>query len=116
MRIPAFLVSTLAFALYITCPRMTAMIASQAKISGVNPVIMIVLGSIAGIPMFILLFYVLSNYGLSAAVLFAAILDVGAALLVGSLSLKSGIELAIITLFVYAGMRIAPIISSFLVE
>jgi hypothetical protein len=66
--------------------------------------------------MFILLFYVLSSYGVGPAVLVAAILDVGAALLVGSLSFKSGIELVIITLFVYAGMRIAPLISNSLIS
>ena len=111
MDVPPFMISSLAFALYITCPRMTAMIASQAKITGVNPIIMISLGSIIGIPFFMLLFYALQNYGVEAAVLTAAALDVGAALLVGKLNLRAGLELAIITLFVYVGMRVAPLIA-----
>lgn len=82
MEVPPFIISSLAFALYITCPRMTAMIASQAKITGVNPLIMISLGSIIGIPFFVLLFYALQNYGVEAVVMTAAALDVGAALLV----------------------------------
>jgi hypothetical protein len=114
MDIPPFMISSLAFSLYITCPRMTAMIASQAKIAGVNPMIMISLGSIIGIPFFALLFYALQSYGVGAAVLLAAALDVGAALLVGNLDLRAGIELAIITIFVYAGMRIAPLIAKLL--
>jgi hypothetical protein len=115
MDIPPFIISSLAFSLYITCPRMTAMIASQAKIAGVNPIIMIALGSIIGIPFFAVLFYVLQSYGVGAAVLLAAALDVGAALLVGNLNLRAGIELAIITVFVYVGMRVAPLIAKLLV-
>ena len=90
------------------------MIASQAKIAGVNPIIMISLGSIVGIPFFAMLFYVLQGYGVGAAVLLAAALDVEAALLVGNLNLRAGIELAIITVFVYAGMRVAPLIAKLL--
>ena len=104
----------MAFSLYITCPRMTAIIASQAKITGVNPMIMITLGSIMGIPFFILLLYALQIYGVEAAVLLAAALDMGAALLVGNLNLRAGIELAIITVFVYVGMRVAPLMAKVL--
>jgi len=114
MDIPPFIISSLAFSLYITCPRMTAMIASQAKITGVNPLIMISLGSMIGIPFFALIFYVLQNYGVGAAVLLAAALDVGAALLVGNLNLRAGIELGIITIFVYVGMRVAPLLAKIL--
>lgn len=90
---------------------MTAMIASQAKVAGVNPFIMISLGSLMGIPFFVLVFYALRGYGVEAAVRTAAALDVGAALLVGKLNLRAGIELAVITLFVYAGMRVAPYVA-----
>ena len=50
-----------------------------------------------------------------AAVFTAAVLDVGAALLVGGLSLRAGIELGIITVFVYVGMRVAPYAAKLLV-
>ena len=90
------------------------MMASKAKVMGVNPIIMIALGSIMGIPFFILLLYALQIYGVEAAVLLAAALDVGAALLVGNLNLRAGIELAIITVFVYVGMRVAPLMAKVL--
>jgi len=76
--------------------------------------IMITLGSIMGIPFFILLLYALQIYGVEAAVLLAAALDMGAALLVGNLNLRAGIELAIITVFVYVGMRVAPLMAKVL--
>jgi hypothetical protein len=81
-----FIVSSLAFAPYITCPRMTGMIATQAKLSGINPLLTISIGSMLGIPMFILLYYILQHFGVGAAVLAAAALDVGAALLMGGLA------------------------------
>ena len=101
----------MAFSLCITCPRMTAMIASKAKVMGVKPMIMIALWSMMGIPFFIVLLYALQIYGVEVAVLLAAALDMGAALLVGNLNLRAGIELAIITVFVYVGMRVAPLMA-----
>lgn len=115
MSIITFIVSSLAFALYIICPRMTGMIASQSKLSGINPLLTISVGSILGIPMFILLYYILQHFGVGAAVLTAAALDVGAAFLIGRLDLRSGLELAIITVFVYVGIRVAPLFAKLLV-
>ncbi len=61
-----------------------------------------------------MLFYILQHFGVEATVLSAAALDVGAALLIGKLDLKAGVELIIITIFVYVGMRVAPLIASLL--
>ncbi|MCK4424448.1 hypothetical protein KAU93_02090 [Candidatus Bathyarchaeota archaeon] len=44
MSLSVLIVASVAFALYITCPRMTAMIAAETKISGLNPFLMISLG------------------------------------------------------------------------
>ena len=46
----------------------------------------------------------------------AATLDVGAALLLGNLNLKLGIELIVITIFVYVGIRVAPLIADYLLK
>ena len=43
--------------------------------------------------------------------MFAVVGDLAAAALIGLVDLKSGVELAIITVFVYAGIRLAPWIS-----
>ncbi len=108
------LVASLAFALYVTCPRMTAMIASQAKLSKINPVAVIVIGCLLGIPFFLILLYVLNCWGVAAAVVVAAVFDLGAAVLLGELDLKLGIELVVITAFVYIGIRAAPKIADFI--
>jgi len=57
------------FSLYITCPSMTAIIATKTKISGLNPLLMISSGWLFGIPLFITLFYTLQNFGIEATVL-----------------------------------------------
>jgi hypothetical protein len=114
MKINSLLISSIVFALYITCPRMTGMIATQAKTLDISPYYMIALGSVLGIPAFWLLYHVLSTHGVEAAVLTASALDMCAALILGSMSVKSGVELFIITLFVYIGMRVAPLVASLL--
>lgn len=110
------LVASLAFALYVTCPRMTAMIASQARVARIDPVAVIVLGCLLGIPFFVALLYTLKYVGLEAAILVAAAFDVGAAVLLGELDLKLGLELAVITVFVYVGIRAAPMIADALLR
>lgn len=114
MAVNSLIIASVAFALYVTCPRMTAMIATQTKISGLNPYLMISLGCIIGIPLFFVLFYVLRHYGVGITVFLAAVLDLGAILLLGNLDIKVGIELGIITGFVYTGIRVAPIVAEYL--
>jgi len=112
LSVSVLIVASVAFALYITCPRMTAMIATETKVGGLNPFLMISLGCLFGIPLFIMLFCILQHFGVEATVLSAAALDVGAALLVGKLDIKAGIELIVITVFVYVGIRVAPLITN----
>jgi len=112
----ALIVASVAFALYVTCPRMTAMIATESKISGLNPTLTVILGCILGIPLFLILLYTFQRLGVAATVLLAAIFDLGAALLLGSIDIKGGIELIIITVFVYAGIRLAPMIAELILK
>lgn len=77
--------------------------------------LVIALGSVLGIPLFAVLLYALGHWGMGTAALLAAVLDVGAMLLIGEISVKAGIELALTTVFVYAGIRIAPPIAKLLV-
>ena len=61
-----------------------------------------------------MLFYISQHFGGEATVLSTTALDVGAALLIGKLDLKAGVELIIITIFVYVGIRVARLIASLL--
>jgi len=108
MQAGRLLVVSLAFALYILCPRMTAMIVVQTKAERVNPYQAITLGALISIPLFALMVMVYLRLGVEAAIILAASADVAAAVLLGALSAKAGLELAVITLFVYAGIKAAP--------
>lgn len=107
----ALLISSLAFGLYVICPRMSAMMVQQAKARDVSIYAVIPLGALISIPLFIVLSSILLRFGMAWAVLFAAVGDVAAAALFGLIDPKAGVELAIITVFVYVGIRVAPLLS-----
>ena len=106
------LIASLAFGLYVICPRMSAMLVQQAKVKGLNINAVIVLGALISIPLFIILAEIIIKFGVIWAIVFAAIGDFAAAALLGTVDLKAGVELAIITVFVYVGIRLAPIIAN----
>jgi len=106
------LIASLAFGLYVICPRMSAMIVQQVKVKGLNLYAIIVLGTLISIPLFVILSRITIRFGTGWAILFAAVGDVAAAALLGVIDPKTGVELAIITVFVYVGIRVAPVISN----
>jgi hypothetical protein len=108
------LIASSAFGLYVICPRMSAMMVQQAKMKGLNLYAIIVLGALISVPLFVMLSRILLRFGIGWATLFAAVGDFAAAALLGTIDPKTGVELAIITVFVYLGIRLAPVISSFI--
>lgn len=72
----------------------------------------IVLGALISIPLFMILPNVTIRFGTELAILFVAVVDVAVAALLGVIEPKAGVELAIITVFVYIGIRLAPVISN----
>lgn len=92
------------------------MIAQQAKGKGLNLNTIIVLGALTSIPLFVILSHITIRFGIGWAILFAAVGDVAAAALLGVRDLKTGVELAIITVFVYVGIRLAPVTSGFIFQ
>ena len=106
---------SIAFALFIVCPRMAAMLHVITRSTETNLVYVSVLGTIIALPFVIAMVLIFKQYGLLAALGFLVLTDVLAALLMGKvLSLKAGLETFIIALFVIAGARFAPLISSHL--
>jgi hypothetical protein len=110
------LIASLAFGLYVICPRMSAMLLEQGKVRNLNVHAVIVLGALISIPLFAVLLHILVNFGLGWAIIFAAIGDFAAAALLGTIDAKTGVELAIITIFVYVGIRLAPLISEIIFQ
>jgi len=106
------LIASSAFGLYVICPRMSAMMVQQAKMKGLNLYAIIVLGALISIPLFVILSRILIRFGVGWAIIFAAVGDFAAAALL--IDPKTGVELAIITVFVYIGIRLAPVISNFI--
>lgn len=108
------LIASSAFGLYVICPRMSAMMVQQAKMKGLNLYAIIVLGALISMPLFVMLSRILIRFGTGWAIIFAAVGDLAAAVLLGAIDPRTGVELAIITVFVYLGIRLAPVISSFI--
>lgn len=50
------------------------------------------------------------------AIIFAVAGDLAATALLGLVDLRSGVELAVITVFVYTGIRVAPLMSRLIVK
>jgi len=55
------LIASLAFGLYVICPRMSAMMVQQAKVRGLNLYAVIVLGALISIPLFVILSRILGS-------------------------------------------------------
>lgn len=116
MKLGVLLVASLAFGLYVICPRMSAMLVQQGKVKGLNVHAVIVLGALISIPLFVVLAGILVKFGMAWAIIFAAVGDFAAAALLGTVDLRTGVELAIITGFVYIGIRLAPVISKIIIH
>lgn len=116
MKLGLLLIASFAFALYVICPRMSAMIVEQGKVRDLNIHAVIVLGALISIPMFAILLHILVRFGMVWAIVFAAVGDFVAAALLGTMDPRTGVELAIITVFVYVGIRLAPVISKIIIH
>jgi len=105
---------SIAFALFIVCPRMAGMTNVITNATQTNIIYVSVIGTIISLPLIIAMVLIFKQYGLMAALGFCILTDVGAALFMREISLKAGLETFIIALFVITGVKVASIISSWL--
>jgi len=110
----SLLIVSVAFALFIVCPRMAGMTNVITRATQTNIVQVAVIGTILSLPLTIAMVLIFRQYGLIAALGFCVLTDVGAALFMKEISLKAGIETFIIALFVIIGVKVASIISGWL--
>lgn len=110
----SLLVVSIAFALFIVCPRMAGMTNVITKATQTNIIQVAIIGTILSLPLIIAMILIFRQYGLIGALGFCVLTDVGAALVMKEISLKAGIETFIIALFVIIGVKVASIISSWL--
>jgi len=110
----ATIVTSIAFALFILCPRMAGMTNVIVNATRTNIVYVSIIGTMISLPLIVVMVLIFKQYGLIAALGFSILTDVGAALFMREISLKAGVETFIISLFVIAGVRVASIISGHL--
>lgn len=108
------LIVSIAFALFIVCPRMAGMTNVITKATQTNIVQVAVIGTILSLPLIIAMVLIFKGYGLIVALGFCVLTDVGAALLMREISLKAGLETFIIALFIIIGVKVASFISGLL--
>jgi hypothetical protein len=106
------LVASVGFALFILCPRMAGMADVIAKATSSNLVLVAVIGTLISLPLIVLMVIVFHYYGLWAAMAFAVLTDLLAALIMSAISWKASLETLIIAVFVVVGVRAAGLISA----
>ncbi len=106
-----YVLASVAFALFVMCPRMAGMCAVISKMSGVNPYAVAIVGGLLSIPLIALMVFLTIKFGVSAAILVAVATDALAALATGTFNLRYGIEVALIALFVWLGVIVARSLS-----
>ena len=108
---------SIGFALFLVCPRMAAMMHIITTNTQTNIVYISVIGTIIALPLAIAMAFIFKKYGLIGALAFGIVTDIAAALLFGkTISLKTGIETFIISIFVVTGARVAAMISNYLIR
>ena len=108
------LIVSVAFALFIVCPRMAGMTNVITNATQTNIIHVAIIGTIISLPLVIAMVLIFKQYGLFAALGFCVLTDLGAALVMRQISFKAGLETFIIALFVVLGVKVASIISSWL--
>ncbi|MBW1976118.1 MAG: hypothetical protein JRI45_11235 [Deltaproteobacteria bacterium] len=100
-----------ALVFFIICPRMAAMLHIISKYSRVSVYLTTLLGSLISAPLVLLMVAVFSKFGIWGALSFCVVTDLASVLIVKELNFRAGIETLIITLFVIAGVKAAPLLS-----
>ncbi|KGG80387.1 hypothetical protein Y919_06645 [Caloranaerobacter azorensis H53214] len=110
------LISSIAFGLFIVCPRMAGMIHVINKHSNVSILRTVLVGTLMSIPLLLLMLVMFEYLGIWGAIVICVLTDFIATLIMKEISKTAAIETFIIALFVILGVKIAPIISNFIVS
>jgi hypothetical protein len=102
------LLTSMGMAFFIVCPRMAAIVHTVAQHSHLSLDVGALLGALLATPLMLLMVVVLDHAGVAGALAFCVATDLLSALLLRELSLRAGLETAIIALFVLLGVKLAP--------
>ncbi len=110
------LVAGVSFGLFVVCPRMAGMTHIMTKYSSASMVVTLLFGVVVSVPILLFMIFVFSKYGLWGALVVCVLTDLGAALLMKEISIHAGMETLIVSIFVIAGVKIAPVLSAAVVK
>lgn len=110
------LITAIAFALFIVCPRMAGILHVICENSKISLFKTAFLGSLIAIPLIILMVWVFAQFGVVGALIFCVATDLLAAYLLKSISYKAGFETIIIAGFVLVAVKVAPLISGVIIQ
>jgi hypothetical protein len=108
------LLTSLAFALFVICPRMAGMTNIIAKATGTNVVVVALLGTAIALPLIVVMVLIFQRFGVVAALAFCVLTDLAAALTMSQVSMKACVETAVVALFVLVGVKVASFVSGLL--
>ncbi|MEA3317591.1 MAG: hypothetical protein U9R54_06505 [Bacteroidota bacterium] len=101
-----------AFSFFIICPRMASILHVICTNSNLPLYRIALLGSLIALPLILLMVWMFSKFKLTGALIYCVGTDLVAAFLLSDIGYKAGLETAIIALFVFVSVKIAPKISN----
>ena len=110
------LITSTALALFIICPRMAGIISIVCKHSELPLFKTAFIGSVIAIPLILLMVWIFSKFGVTGALIFCVITDLGCAFMLKEISIRASIDTIIIAAFVFVAVKVAPLISGAIIK
>lgn len=110
------ILASTAMAFFIICPRMAAMLHIISKHTETPLYTVTLIGTVFSIPLMLAIVWMFNRYGITAAVGFCVGTDVIAACVLSNTGWKAPLETVVIAVFVLLGVKVAPLISQYIVS
>ncbi len=102
-----FVITIVAFAFFIVCPRMGAMTNLLERHTNYPIYWLVIIGTFGSIPLLLVMTWLIKHWGLMAGLGFAVLTDLAAAAILTSVSFRVAVETFIIAIFVIGGNKFA---------
>lgn len=110
------MISCLAFAFFVVCPRMAGMLYVIQSYADVSMFKTVLIGIVIVIPLLRLMVYIFTKYGVWYALGFCVLTDLLSAFTMNSISINATIEIIVIAIFMILGVKLAPVIRVFITQ
>ena len=107
-----FVITIVAFAFFIVCPRMGAMTNLLERHTNYPIYWLVITGTFGSIPLLLVMTWLIKQWGLMAGLGFAVLTDLAAAAVLTSVSFRVAVETFIISIFVIGGNKFAMWLTS----